>query len=55
MLLEDRAIIERLLDKELKQRIIITPLIDPVKQIGPSSVDVRLGGNFTVPTTSRLG
>ena len=55
MLLHDRAIIERLLDPDPARRIIITPLIDPRKQIGPSSVDVRLGGSFKIPTTSSIG
>lgn len=35
-------------------RIIITPLIDPLAQIGPSSLDVRLGVGFKVPVTSHL-
>jgi dCTP deaminase len=55
MLLQDRAIIERLLDEDPERRIVITPLIDPKEQIGSSSVDVRLGGSFMIPTTSRIG
>jgi dCTP deaminase len=55
MLLQDRAIIARLLDDRPERRIIITPLINPREQIGPSSVDVRLGGSFQIPTTSRIG
>ena len=55
MLLQDSAIIKRLLDADEHRRIVITPLIDPKEQIGPSSVDVRIGGSFKVPTTSRIG
>lgn len=55
MVLQDRAIIERLLEPDLDKRIVITPLVDPKVQIGPSSVDVRLGSSFKVPTTSRVG
>jgi dCTP deaminase len=54
MLLQDKAIIERLL-AEPERRIVITPLIDPKQQIGPSSVDVRLGNSFRVPATSHIG
>jgi dCTP deaminase len=34
---------------------VITPLIDPCNQIGPSSIDVRLGSSFKVPMTSQTG
>lgn len=54
MLLHDKAIIERLL-AEPDRRIVITPLINPKQQIGPSSVDVRLGNSFRVPATSHIG
>lgn len=55
MLLQDNAIIARLLDDNIDRRIIITPLINGKEQIGPSSVDVRLGGSFRIPATSHLG
>ena len=55
MLLQDKAIIERLLDERQERRLTITPLIDPEKQIGPSSVDVRLGSSFKIPTTNQIG
>lgn len=55
MLLQDRAIIERLLEEDDDRRIVITPLINPKEQIGPSSIDVRLGGSFRIPATSHLG
>ena len=49
MLLQDKAIVERLLHKNPCERIVITPLVNPKKQIGASSVDVRLGGGFRIP------
>lgn len=55
MLLQDKAIIARILDERADRRIIITPLIDPKAQIGPCSIDVRLGGSFKIPTTTRIG
>ena len=55
MLLQDSAIIRRLLEENPERRIVITPLINPRLQIGPSSVDVRLGGGFRTPATSHLG
>src|SRR5579862_3281874 len=55
MLLQDKAIIERLLADAPEKRIIITPLSNPREQIGPASVDVRLGGSFRIPATSHLG
>jgi dCTP deaminase len=54
VLLQDKAIIERLLDTPTR-RIIVTPLINPKQQIGPSSVDVRLGNSFRVPATRHIG
>lgn len=55
MLLQDKAIIARMLEDLPDRRIIITPLIDPQKQIGPCSVDVRLGGTFKIPITAQIG
>jgi hypothetical protein len=43
MVLQDVEIVKRLTTEDAKKRIIITPLIDPAKQIGPSSIDVTLG------------
>lgn len=42
MLLNDREIIKRLIEG----KITITPMINPKKQIGASSVDLRLGTRF---------
>jgi len=42
--LNERQIVTRLLAGDL----VITPLIDPGRQIGPTSVDIRLGFDFDV-------
>lgn len=55
MVLQDAELIRRLLAENEEDRIVVTPLINPAVQIGPSSIDVRLGGNFKVPVTSHLG
>jgi dCTP deaminase len=44
VILNDKEIIESL----LKNEIIITPMINPSKQIGSSSVDLRLGTQFKI-------
>lgn len=54
MLLSDLDLAKRLVHEDPKKRIIITPLIDPVHQIGSSSIDVRLGVGFKVPMTSHM-
>jgi dCTP deaminase len=55
MVLQDAEIVRRLTAEDESKRIVITPLINPAKQIGPSSVDVSLGGNFKIPMTSHIG
>ncbi len=55
MVLQDAEIVKRLIAKDESKRLVITPLINPAKQIGPSSVDVSLGGNFKIPMTSHIG
>jgi dCTP deaminase len=55
MVLQDAEIVRRLIAEDESKRIVITPLINPAKQIGPSSVDVSLGGNFKIPMTSHIG
>jgi dCTP deaminase len=52
--LSDTAIIARLLSENPGERIIITPLVDPASQIGPASVDLRLGNEFIVTDQSRF-
>jgi len=54
VLLSDIDIVARFVDPDNDRRIILTPLIDPVAQIGPSSVDVRLGIGFKIPVTSHV-
>lgn len=48
MILGEFQIVSRLLDPEDKRRIVITPLVCPDVQIGPSSIDVHLGTDFRV-------
>lgn len=54
MLLNDLDIMRRLVDEDPSKRLVVTPLIEPVKQIGPSSIDVHLGVTFKIPVTSRI-
>jgi len=54
VILNEHQILERLLTKDESRRIIVTPILDPVQQFGPSSLDVRLGPDFKVVRTSRL-
>jgi dCTP deaminase len=54
MVLQDAELVRRLTAEDESKRIIITPLIDPAKQIGPCSIDVSLGGNFKIPMTSQI-
>jgi len=52
MLLSDLDILERL-TREDKNKIIVSPLIDFKNQIGPSSLDVRLGSDFRIFQSQR--
>jgi dCTP deaminase len=54
MVLHDAELVKRLTEKDESKRIVITPLINPAKQIGASSIDVALGGNFKIPLTSHI-
>jgi dCTP deaminase len=54
MILQDSELISRLIDPDPARRIAITPLLDPRKQIGASSIDVRLGTSFLLPETSSI-
>ena len=47
MLLNDLQIIDRLTRSDRK-RIVVNPIIDLNAQLGPSSLDVRLGSNFRI-------
>ncbi len=54
MILNESQILERLVDPDPERRIIITPLIRPEEQFGPSSVDLRLGTDFQVMRRANL-
>lgn len=54
MILNEHQILERMLTTDEDRRIVVTPVLDPVQQFGPSSLDVRLGPDFKVVRTSRL-
>ncbi len=54
MILNETQILERLLDPDPERRIIITPLIYPEEQFGPTSIDLRLGTDFKVLRRSNL-
>ena len=48
MILNESEIIKRLLSQDEDKRLIVTPLVEPQEQFGPSSLDVRLGTEFQV-------
>lgn len=54
MILNELQILERILDPDPERRIIITPLIHPEEQFGPTSIDLRLGTDFKVLKRSNL-
>lgn len=54
MILNEFQILQRLVDPDPDRRIIITPLINPEEQFGPTSVDLRLGTDFQVLKRSNL-
>lgn len=54
MILNEMEILERLLDPDPERRIVVTPIIDPEQQFGPSSLDLRLGPDFMRIRTSRV-
>lgn len=54
MIFNEAQITERLLETDPDKRLIITPLIKPEEQFGPSSVDLRLGTDFQVLTRTNL-
>ncbi|MEB3287927.1 MAG: dCTP deaminase [Vampirovibrionales bacterium] len=54
MILNERQILERMMDPNPERRIIITPLIKPEEQFGPTSVDLRLGTDFQVMQRTNL-
>jgi dCTP deaminase len=54
MILNEAQILERLVDPDPERRIIITPLVKPEEQFGPTSVDLRLGTDFQVMRRTNL-
>lgn len=54
MILNEAQILERLVDADPERRIIITPLLKPEEQFGPTSVDLRLGTDFQVMRRTNL-
>src|SRR5690606_36547549 len=54
MILNEAQILERLVDPDPERRIIITPLLKPEEQFGPTSVDLRLGTDFQVLRRTNL-
>lgn len=54
MILNEAQVLARLLDPDPEKRIIITPLIMPEEQFGPTSVDLRLGTDFKVLRRSNI-
>ena len=54
MILNEAQILERLVDPSPERRIIITPLLKPEEQFGPTSVDLRLGTDFQVMRRTNL-
>jgi dCTP deaminase len=54
MILNEEQILERLVDPDPDRRIIITPLLKPEEQFGPTSVDLRLGTDFQVMRRTNL-
>lgn len=45
-LLRHESLRGALRDADLDRRLIVMPLLDPDKQVGPASIDVRLGAQF---------
>lgn len=54
MILNEEQIFERLIHEDPDKRIIITPLINPEEQFGPTSVDLRLGTDFQIVERSNI-
>lgn len=55
--LSTERIIERLREKDLSKRLVVSPLLDPDEQAkaGQAAIDVRLGFEFALVTASSLG
>ncbi len=53
MILNEKRIIERIIEKDPHKKIVVTPIIDSGHQFGPSSLDLRLGTEFKIIKNSR--
>ncbi|MDX2084404.1 MAG: dCTP deaminase [Candidatus Melainabacteria bacterium] len=53
-ILNEVQILQRLSEPDLERRIMITPLVRPEEQFGPTSVDLRLGTDFQVMYRSNI-
>lgn len=49
-ILTDSQIALRMLEPNPERRVYVTPLVDPLTQIGPASIDIRLGADALVFT-----
>ncbi len=54
MILNECQIIERLTHPDADKRLVVTPLIRPEEQFGPTSLDLRLGTDFQVMRRSNV-
>ncbi|MEI7474530.1 MAG: dCTP deaminase [bacterium] len=54
MILNEEQIFERIIHPDPNKRIVITPLINPEEQFGPTSVDLRLGTDFKIIKRSHV-
>jgi dCTP deaminase len=45
-LLGRESLLERIDEQDIAKRLVITPLLDRKQQVGPGSVDLRLGTEF---------
>lgn len=45
---------ERMLNGDYKKKLVVTPLLSP-SQIGPASIDVRLGSSIVIPKRTYVG
>ena len=48
MILNERDLLERLTTADPERRVVVTPIVAPREQFGPTSLDIRLGTDFKV-------
>ncbi|MBM3258542.1 MAG: dCTP deaminase [Candidatus Sericytochromatia bacterium] len=54
MILNERDLLERLTTADERRRVVVTPIIEPRQQFGPTSLDIRLGTDFKVVDVANL-